>query len=166
LITCAALRTNLTIREIAASFAISKSAAHRIVSTMTPRLAVLGATNVGRDRHDRRESWVVDGTLIPTRDHRRATRSKNDRWSCNAHVPMSSGRAICESSPPPRVAPATATTRCTTAARASRRFASSMVASLPTAATAVSPSWSRRGFADVGSCATEHGGDIVADERG
>jgi hypothetical protein len=42
LITCAALRTNLTIREIAASFAISKSAAHRIVATMTPRLATLG----------------------------------------------------------------------------------------------------------------------------
>ena len=43
LITCAALRTNLTVRELAASFAISKSAAHRIVSTMTPRLAALGA---------------------------------------------------------------------------------------------------------------------------
>jgi hypothetical protein len=86
LITCAALRTNLTIREIAASFAISKSAAHRIVSTMTPRLAALGATNIGRDGRDRRESWVVDGTLIPTRDHRRAARSKNYRWSCNAQV--------------------------------------------------------------------------------
>jgi hypothetical protein len=83
LITCAALRTNLTLREIAASFAISKSAAHRIVSTMTPRLAALGAANVCRDR---RESWVVDGTLIPTRDHRRAARSKNYRWSCNAQV--------------------------------------------------------------------------------
>jgi len=35
---------------------------------------------------DRRESWVVDGTLIPTRDHRRAARSKNYRWSCNAQV--------------------------------------------------------------------------------
>ncbi len=46
LIACAALRTNLTIRELAASFAISKSAAHRIVSTMTPRLAALGARNL------------------------------------------------------------------------------------------------------------------------
>jgi len=36
LLACAALRTNLTIRELAACFAISKSAAHRIVSTMTP----------------------------------------------------------------------------------------------------------------------------------
>ena len=83
LITCAALRTNLTVRELAASFAISKSAAHRIVSTMTPRLAALGAQDYPTDR---RESWVVDGTLIPTRDHRRAARSKNYRWSCNAQI--------------------------------------------------------------------------------
>jgi hypothetical protein len=66
-----------------ASSAISKSAAHRIVSTMTPRLAALPTQNRPRDR---RESWVVDGTLVPTRDHRCAARSKNDRWSCNAQV--------------------------------------------------------------------------------
>jgi hypothetical protein len=83
LIACTALRTNLTIRELAASFAISKSSVHRIVSTMTPRLAALAAQNLPKDR---RESWVVDGTLIPTRDHRRAARSKNYRWSCNAQV--------------------------------------------------------------------------------
>ena len=83
LIVCTALRTNLTVRELAASFAISKSAAHRIVSTMTPRLAALGAQNCPTDR---RESWVIDGTLIPTRDHRRAARSKNYRWSCNAQI--------------------------------------------------------------------------------
>jgi hypothetical protein len=83
LIACAALRTNLTIRELAASFAISKSMAHRIVATLTPALAA-------RFDHvrpqDRRESWVVDGTLIPTRDHRAAARSKNYRWSCNAQI--------------------------------------------------------------------------------
>lgn len=83
LIACAALRTNLTIRELAASFTISRSAVHRIVRAMTPLLAALA-----RDTrpHDRRESWVVDGTLIPTRDHRRAARSKNYRYSCNAQV--------------------------------------------------------------------------------
>jgi hypothetical protein len=48
LIACTALRTNLTVRELAASFAISKSAAHRIVSTMTPRLAALGAQTAPR----------------------------------------------------------------------------------------------------------------------
>lgn len=83
LITCAALRSNLTLRELAACFAISKSTAHRIVSTMTPRIAALAAL----DRpHDRRESWVVDGTLIPTRDHHHAAKSKNYRWSCNAQI--------------------------------------------------------------------------------
>jgi hypothetical protein len=35
---------------------------------------------------DRRDSWVVDGTLVPTRDHGRAARSKNYRYSCNAQV--------------------------------------------------------------------------------
>jgi hypothetical protein len=83
LIACAALRTNLTMRELGACFGISKSTAHRIVSTMTPQLAALAA---GHPRNDRRESWVVDGTLIPTRDHSHATTSKNYRWSCNAQI--------------------------------------------------------------------------------
>jgi hypothetical protein len=77
------LRTNLTLRELAASFGISKSSAHRIVATMTGRLAEL---ELESRPCDRRDSWVVDGTLIPTRDHQRAARSKNYRWSCNAQV--------------------------------------------------------------------------------
>jgi hypothetical protein len=83
LIACAALRTNLTVRELAASFAISKSMAHRIVQTFTPRLAALLDKTRPRDR---RESWIVDGSLIPTRDHQTAARSKSYRWSCNAQV--------------------------------------------------------------------------------
>jgi hypothetical protein len=86
LITCAALRTNLTLRELAASFDISKSAAHRIVSTLTPRLSALAQGSFVRDR---RASWIIDGTLIPTRDHARAARSKNYRWSCNAQILIS-----------------------------------------------------------------------------
>ena len=82
LITCVALRTNLTMRELAALFAVSKSTVHRIIARCTPLLATMVA-NMPRDR---RESWVVDGTLIPTRDHRRAARSKNYRWSRNAQV--------------------------------------------------------------------------------
>lgn len=82
-IACAALRTNLTLRELAALLDMSKSAVHRIVATMTPHLADAGAKHRPTDR---RETWVVDGTLIPTRDHRRAARSKNYRWSCNAQV--------------------------------------------------------------------------------
>lgn len=82
LIACAALRTNVTIRELAATFALSRSTAHRIVTTMIPQLAALAAAAL----RDRRVSWVVDGTLIPTRDHHRAARSKNYRWSCNAQI--------------------------------------------------------------------------------
>ncbi|HEU0034522.1 MAG TPA: transposase family protein [Kofleriaceae bacterium] len=83
LIACTALRTNLTMRELAAVFGISKSSTHRIVAAMIPRLAALAASPA---RHDRRWSWIVDGTLIPTRDHRYAAKSKNYRWSCNAQV--------------------------------------------------------------------------------
>ena len=43
-ITCAALRTNLTMRELAAVFQISKSTVHRIVSRVTAQLARLNAT--------------------------------------------------------------------------------------------------------------------------
>lgn len=82
LIACAALRTNLTFRELAAVFQISRSCVHRIMASLVPRLAAL----VMNHRHDRRWSWIVDGTLIPTRDHATAAKSKNYRWSCNAQV--------------------------------------------------------------------------------
>lgn len=82
LVACAALRTNLTFRELAAVFGISKSAAHRMVAALTSQLAQLPFS----PPRDRRRAWVVDGTLIPTRDHRDAARSKNYRWSCNAQI--------------------------------------------------------------------------------
>lgn len=79
---CLALRTNLTIRELAALVGISKSQVHRILQSLVPRLAALFPPA----RVDRRSSWVVDGTLVPTRDHRAAAKSKNYRWSCNIQV--------------------------------------------------------------------------------
>lgn len=82
LLVCAALRTNLTLRELAAVFEVSKSSAHRIVTALVPVLANLASLGV----LDRRWTWVVDGTLIPTRDHRCAAKSKNYRWSCNAQI--------------------------------------------------------------------------------
>ena len=39
LLTCVALRTNLTVRELAAIAGIPRSTVHRIVASMTPRLA-------------------------------------------------------------------------------------------------------------------------------
>lgn len=83
LVACLALRTNLTVREIAAVFAISKSQAHRILADVTRRLAALLHSTVDRDL---RWSWVVDGTLVPTRDHSAAAKSNNYRWSCNAQL--------------------------------------------------------------------------------
>ena len=77
------LRTNLTMRELAAVFAISKSQAHRIVADLTRRLAALLPATVC---HDRRRSWIVDGTLVPTRDHTGAAKAKNYRWSCNLQI--------------------------------------------------------------------------------
>lgn len=83
-ILCAvALWTNLTIRQTAATFGVSKSQAHRIIADLTSRLAALLPATVDTDR---RWSWTVDGTLVPTRDHTTAGKSKNYRWSCNAQV--------------------------------------------------------------------------------
>src|SRR6185436_6797137 len=73
---------------------------------------------------------------------------------------------ICGLLPPPQVVQATATTPCTTEARASRCSASNMVAFLPTVGTVASPSSSRRRFAETRSCATECGVAIVDVELG
>jgi len=83
-IACTSLRTNLTVRELAAVFHISSAQAHRIVTDIVERVAALVAST--SRPLDRRRSWVVDGTLVPTRDHRTAAKAKNDRWSCNAQV--------------------------------------------------------------------------------
>jgi hypothetical protein len=83
LVACASLRTNLTLRELAAVFVISKSSVHRILHDLLPRFAALLAQTV---EPDRRWTWIVDGTLVPTRDHLGAAKSKNYRWSCNAQV--------------------------------------------------------------------------------
>lgn len=70
-------------RELAAVYAISRSMAHRIVVDITARLARSFPATVELDR---RWSWIVDGTLVPTRDHRYAAKSKNYRYSCNAQI--------------------------------------------------------------------------------
>jgi hypothetical protein len=70
-------------RELGAVFAISKSQAHRIVADLTRRLAALLPETVVADR---RWSWIVDGTLVPTRDHAGAAKAKNYRWSCNLQI--------------------------------------------------------------------------------
>jgi hypothetical protein len=83
-IACTSLRTNLTVRELAAVFDISRAQAQRIVADVVERIAALACST--RAGGDRRDAWVVDGTLVPTRDHSVAARAKNYRWSCNAQV--------------------------------------------------------------------------------
>jgi len=83
-VACTSLPTNLTVRELAAVFGISPAQVHRIVTDVVERMAAMQlAMHVP---FDRRYSWVVDGTLVPTRDHRVAAKAKNYRWSCNAQL--------------------------------------------------------------------------------
>lgn len=84
-IACTSLRTNLTVRELAAVFAITRAQAHRIVTDIIQRIAMLmtrASANV-----DRRYAWVVDGTLVPTRDHAVAKIVGPVTRSCSSVVP-------------------------------------------------------------------------------
>lgn len=74
-------RTNLTMRQIGPLFGVSHSAAHRVIDTLGPLLA-----HAPVRRRPRGQVAIVDGTLIPTRDHRLAAQSKNYRYSANLQV--------------------------------------------------------------------------------
>ncbi|MGY3061623.1 hypothetical protein ACVWZD_005921 [Streptomyces sp. TE3672] len=81
LLVAAYWRTNLTLRQLAPLFGISKSAAGRIVSQLGPLLALRPRSRFRRDT-----VLIVDGTLVPTRDHSVAEQSKNYRYSTNHQV--------------------------------------------------------------------------------
>lgn len=74
-------RTNLTMRQLALLFGASKSTAARVIDHLGPRLAL-----DQRQRFRRGTVLIVDGTLVPTRDHTIAQRSKNYRYSTNHQV--------------------------------------------------------------------------------
>jgi hypothetical protein len=61
-VACAALRVNLTVRELAAVVGLSKSTVHRILATLAPMLANLARPP---SHLDRRETWIVDGYPDP-----------------------------------------------------------------------------------------------------
>lgn len=72
LLVAAYWRTNLTLRQLAPLFGISKAEANRIIDHLGPLLAL------ERRRRFRKDAvLIVDGTLVPTRDHRIAEQSKN-----------------------------------------------------------------------------------------
>ncbi|GAA2462896.1 hypothetical protein GCM10010405_54050 [Streptomyces macrosporus] len=81
LLVAAYWRTNLTLRQLAPLFGISKSAAGRIVAHLGSALALQLRT-----RFRRQTVLIVDGTLVPIRDHSIAERSKNHRYSTDHQV--------------------------------------------------------------------------------
>ena len=75
-------RTNLTLRQVALLFEVSKSAAGRVVDHLGPLLAL-----AERERpHPPERVLIVDGTLIPVHDRSVAASSKNYRFSANLQV--------------------------------------------------------------------------------
>ncbi|WP_433545713.1 transposase [Streptomyces sp. CA-294286] len=81
LLVAAYWHTNLTMRQLAPLFGVSKSAADRIIDHLGPMLALQPRKRFAKDT-----VLIVDGTLVPTRDHAVAERSKNYRYSTNHQV--------------------------------------------------------------------------------
>ncbi|MFA3841762.1 transposase [Streptomyces aureus] len=81
LLVAANWQTNLTLRQVAPLFGVSKSAADRIIDHLGPTLALQQ-----RKRFRKDTVLIVDGTLVPTRDHSIAEQSKNHRYSTNHQV--------------------------------------------------------------------------------
>lgn len=81
LLVAAYWRTNLTLRQLAPLFGVSKSAANRIIGQLGPSLALQPRRRFRKDA-----VLIVDGTLVRTRDHTVAEQSKNYRYSTNHQV--------------------------------------------------------------------------------
>ncbi|MGW1910599.1 transposase [Streptomyces sp. NPDC002076] len=81
LLVAAYWRTNLTMRQLALLFGISKSAADRIIDHLGPLMSLQPRRRFSKDT-----VLIVDGTLVPTRDHEVAEQSKNYRYSTNHQV--------------------------------------------------------------------------------
>ena len=75
-------RTNLTFRQVALLFGMSKSAVHRVVDRIAPLLVLPSVTTP----HDPDTVLIVDGTLIRTHDRGVSASSKNYRYSVNMQV--------------------------------------------------------------------------------
>lgn len=81
LLVAAYCRANLMLRQLAPLFGVSKSAANRIIGHLGPSLALQP-----RQRFRKDAVLIVDGTLVPARDHTVAEQSKNYRYSTNHQV--------------------------------------------------------------------------------
>lgn len=74
-------RANFTLRQLVSLFGESKSYAGRVIDRLGPKLALRQ-----RERFAKDAALIVDGTLVPTRDHIVAEQSKNYRYSTNHQV--------------------------------------------------------------------------------
>jgi hypothetical protein len=75
-------RTNLTFRQVALLFGISKSAANRVVDHLAPLLALAPVTR----KHSPDTVLIVDGTLVPTTTGASPppARTIAIRWTCRS----------------------------------------------------------------------------------
>lgn len=89
LLVAAYCRANLTMRQLAPLFRVSKSAADRITDHLGPMLALQPRKRFAKDT-----VLNVDGTLVPTRDHTIAAQSKNYRYSTNHQVVIDAGTRL------------------------------------------------------------------------
>ncbi len=74
-------RNNLTLRQLAPLFGVSKSTAGRVINHLGPLLALQPRKRFAKDT-----VLIVDGALIPISDHTIAERSKNYRYATNHQV--------------------------------------------------------------------------------
>jgi hypothetical protein len=82
LLTTLYLRTNLTERQLAVLFDISQKQVDRVLhDLLNPPGNLLDPAPT-----DERELWIVDGTLLPTRDRTRTALGKTYRRSVNVQV--------------------------------------------------------------------------------
>lgn len=81
LLVAAYWRTSLTMRQLAQLFGVSKSAADRITDHLGPMLALQPRKRFAKDT-----VLIVDGTLVPIRDHTVAEQAKNHWYSTNHQV--------------------------------------------------------------------------------
>lgn len=76
-------RTNLTMRQLGPLFGVSSSTVCRVIQRLGPLLAV---EPVSRTADATERLWIVDGTLVPVRDRKVGSSSRNYRFSANVQV--------------------------------------------------------------------------------
>jgi hypothetical protein len=103
-------RTNLTFRQVALLFGISKSAANRVVDLLAPLLALAPVTR----KHSPDTVLIVDGTLVPTHDRTISASSKNYRYSVNMQVVIDANTRLVVANATASGTPPEASPRCET----------------------------------------------------